>query len=249
MFGPDHGRQVPNRAIHPPAVAPSANVINRLGVDERSDRSLSDGGREPGLGILTRPGRIVCDRGTPRLNAVVGEDPLDAHATLGEEDRGLAQRSDGAGGPFIIDESHEAEPGGVVDEDLEVVVAVASVAVRSALPPEHAVATGGGHSPQLLVVLVEQHAGMAGDVAQGSAGQHVFLVEAAHAGTLEDVRDGRAGMTREIGQAMRAKAVGDPRSEDGLDAFLRQGARRTEGPGTAIVEAGDTLGAVPPDHL
>ncbi len=65
-----------------------------------------------------------------------------------------------------------------------------------------------GHPPELLVVLVEQGAGMTCHVADRDPGELVRLVEPAHARAPEHVRDGRAGMAREVGEAMRADTGG-----------------------------------------
>lgn len=116
-------------------------------------------------------------------------------------------------------------------------------------PAVDAVAPAVGHPPELLVVLVEQGAGVARHVPDRGTGEPVRLVEPAHARAAEHVRDGRAGMAREIGQAMGPIAVAGPGSEDGLDTLPWQGMRRAVRPGAAVQEARRPLGPVAPQPL
>ncbi len=97
---------------------------------------------------------------------------------------------------------------------------------------------------ELLVVLVEQRSRMAGDVADGCAGELVGLVEPAHARARQDVRYGRAGVAREVGQPVRPVAVGDPRAEDGLDLLPGKRPWRATRSRAAIRQTRLALGAI-----
>jgi hypothetical protein len=103
--------------------------------------------------------------------AVVGEHPLDPNAGLAEPADGLLDRPRRALGAFVGYGHDDGIPAGVVDEHLEMLVAgVGMTAMAVPTAAEDAPAATVGHPAELLVVLVDERAGMAGDVADRGTG-------------------------------------------------------------------------------
>lgn len=90
------------------------------------------------------------------------EHPLDADAGLREAGHGQLDRPRRARAALIGDGHDDGVAAGVVDEDLEMVVASHAPVLRRAAATEDPPAAPVGHPPQLLVVLVDEGARMAG---------------------------------------------------------------------------------------
>jgi hypothetical protein len=81
--------------------------------------------------------------------AFVGQDPLDPRAVGPEERRGVEQEPGTGGASLVTERLPESDPAHVVDRDVEVVVAGASVgAVRAVTPTPETVATAVGDVAQ-----------------------------------------------------------------------------------------------------
>ena len=109
------------------AIEPGVGPLAQQRLDEGLGLAVGLGSVGPGAQV---PGaELVEDRGVgPALGVgprVVGHDPLDAHAVLSEEDGRLGEGPGGAGARLVGDDRHVGDPGRVVDEHLEVVVAAA----------------------------------------------------------------------------------------------------------------------------
>ena len=117
---------------------------------------------------------------------------------------------------------HASDPGGIVDDDLEVVVAVAPVVTMGRGSPVYAVATTSRYASELLVVLVDELAGMLALVADRDTGGLVGIGEPTEAVALEDLADRRAGMAQEWCQAVWPEAAADPGADDPLFGLVAQ---------------------------
>ena len=138
---------------------------------------------------------------------VVGEHPLDADADLGELADGVLHGPRGARAALVGDGHDDGVAAGVVDEHLEVVVAdAAMVAVARPGPAEDPPTAAVGHPAELLVVLVDERARMARDIADRSRGHPVGVAQAVEAGPAEDAVDRRARVPGERRQASRTVA-------------------------------------------
>ncbi len=144
------------------------------------------------------------------------------------------------------------EPGVVVDDDLEVVVARtrASSVVRGARrPAEEPVAAAVGDPAELLVVLVDERARVVVDVADRHARQAIGVAQPGVAGPGEDGIHGRAGLAEQRAEPMRAPAPFDPAAEDRLDDLGPGQPGRAVGSRAAVLETGPALGPIPTDPL
>jgi hypothetical protein len=134
-----------------------------------------------------------------------------------------AARLEGAGraGPALVgDRHHHRQTAGVVDEDLEVLVAgVGQAVVRGSSAAQHAVPAAGRHATRLLVVDVQRRAGMAGDIAHRRRGQSVGVTQPVQAGPAQDGIDGRGWVAGERRQAVRPVAA----SRAGAAGWRRRG--------------------------
>ena len=135
--------------------------------------------------------------------AVVGQHPLDPDPDLGEARHGDLDGPRRALAALVGDRHDHAIAAGVVDEHLEMVVAADAAVLRGVAPTEDAPATAVGHPTELLVVLVDERARMAGHVADRGAGHPIGVAQAVEAGPAEDAVDGRAGVPGERRQAGR----------------------------------------------
>jgi len=101
----------------------------------------------------------------------------------------------GAAGALVGDVGDVCQAGGIVDDDLEVVVAetpAPAVAMRSGRSPEDPVATAVGDPSELLVVLVDERARVVVHVADGHARQSIGIAQAAVSRPGQDRVHGRA---------------------------------------------------------
>ena len=114
---------------------------------------------------------------------------------------------------------------------------------------EHAPAAAVGHPAELLVVLVDEGAGMAGDIADGGPGHPVGIAQPAEAGPSEDAVDRRARMACERRQAGRAVPSERARPKDRRRHLVGRAARRAMGPRAAVLEARQPIGAIATDPL
>jgi hypothetical protein len=97
----------------------------------------------------------------PCSPSIVGRDALNAHPALGEPDRGIQQGTAGGRGALVRHVGHAGQAGGIVDDDLEVVVTHPQVTMPTgALSAEEAVPTARRDADQLLVALLRQRPGM-----------------------------------------------------------------------------------------
>ena len=160
-------------------------------------------------GIDRRHGTLV---GRARVRpGVVGQDPLDPDATLGEPDGRVEEGPASTASALVGHVGDEGEPRGVVDDDLEVVVApLGPMAMRRVLTAEDPVTATGGDAAELLVVLVDERAWMIVDVADRHAGEAVGIAQSGIAGPGEDGVHGRAGMAEQRSEAVWAPAPCSP---------------------------------------
>ena len=122
---------------------------------------------------------------------------------------------------LVGDRHDDRVPAGVVDHDLEVLVPHPAVAVvRGTVTAEDTPAAAVRDPAQLLVVLVDERAGVAGDVADGSGRHPVGITQPAEAAPDEDPVDGRWRSSEE-----RTEAVGTvpPARPGGEDLGFRSG--------------------------
>jgi hypothetical protein len=103
------------------------------------------------------------------------------------------------------------------------------------------------HPAELLVVLVDEGARVAGDVADRSRGHPVGVAQAVEAGPPEDAVDRRAGMTGQRGQPGRAVPPPGACPEDRRGHLVRRAAWRTVRPRAAVLEPGQAIGPIAAD--
>jgi len=205
-------------------------------------------GPSPGLTTVAESGPIG---GRAIRPTVVGHDPLDRDPVGLERRDGELERGRGAGAALVGDVDDDAPPAAIVDDDLEVVVAeAASRPRRGGRPAKRAVAAAVGDPPELLVVLVDEGAGVAGLVAPDwQPGGPIEVDQPRRTGAAEDRGDRRGRVTEE-----RAEAIGTPAplgsgGQDPVDLGARRGPRRTVRPRAAIGETGAAFGPEAADPL
>jgi hypothetical protein len=145
--------------------------------------------------------------------SVVCQNPFDPDTQASELGCGDFERSPGTDARLVGDRDHDGVAAGVVDHDFEVVVAAALTVGRSSPtvdPPAAAI----GDPAELLVVLVDERAGMAGDVPHRRGGHPVGVAEAAEPVTSEDPMDRRGWASEERPQAVGPVPPAGPRRED-----------------------------------
>jgi hypothetical protein len=168
-------------------------------------------------------------------SAVVGQDPLDPDADLGDLVRRDLQGGDGAGCGVVGDRHDNGVATGVVDDDLKVLIAGVAVAVVGSLKTTERPPAATGRDPtQLLVVLVEKRTRMTGDVADRGGGHLVGVAEAAEAAPSEDPMDSRGRPPEERSKAIRPVSPGGPGSEDLSLGVIAQATWRVMRPGGSI---------------
>ena len=128
---------------------------------------------------------------------------------------------DGARWPLVGDRNDEPDPAPIVDDDLEVVVADAMTVGRGR-PATGPMTTTIGHAAELLVVLVEQGARMAGDVADRDPGRPVGIPKPAEAGAPKGRVDGRSRVASQRGEPVWAPPSIDSGRHDRLGLGRRQ---------------------------
>jgi Right handed beta helix region len=132
--------------------------------------------------------------------------------------------------------------GGVIDEDFQVLVAGVGVPmVRPVRPPGGPPAATVRDPPRLLVILVEQCPGMAGDIPDPSGRHPARDVEPAEAPAAEHRVHRRAGSPEERSQAVGPVPPGGSRGEDLSDDRLRQPARRAMRAARPVLEPRDSI--------
>jgi len=132
--------------------------------------------------------------------------------------------------------------GGVIDEDFQVLVAGVGVPmVRPVRPPGGPPAATVRDPPWLLVILVEQCPGMAGDIPDPSGRHPARDVEPAEAPAAEHRVHRRAGSPEERSQAVGPVPPGGSRGEDLSDDRLRQPARRAMRAARPVLEPRDSI--------
>jgi len=176
-------------------------------------------------------------------HGVVGHHPLDARAVVGEEGRRVAQEAHRGRRSLIGVDADEGQAGRIVDGNVEVVVAHATVAAAGARP-QHAVTAAVGHPAQLLDVDVDQLVGPLTDVAQRRAGQAIGMRQAADTVAAQDAIHGRARVAQQRPQTVRPDPQPTAQAQDAAHAALVQGARRASWSRRAILEAGQPLGSI-----
>src|SRR2546422_8192667 len=139
---------------------------------------------------------------------VVGHHRLKANAARREPGQGPPnKRADGAG-PLVAEQLTEGQPGMIIDQGVDEVIAQASpllrVSSRSTSPPMHEVTAALRNAGQLLDVHVPQLAGLthliAADPLPGGA---IQPVEAVQLGPAQHPGTGRAPPTPQTGEPIR----------------------------------------------
>jgi hypothetical protein len=239
-------------------------------VDEVAERlqSIAVGAIRPGVGPLVeqgldeplglavglgpeRPGPLVADLEPPEdvaigvaaiARAVVGQHPLDPDPDLGELGDRQLDRPRGALAALVDDRYDDGVAAGVVDEDLEMVVADAAIlGPRQTLSTTSPPAAASRHPAELLVVLVDEGARMAGHVADRSGGHPVGIAQAVQAGPPEDAVDRRAGMAGQRGQAGRAVPPTSAGRDDRGGHLVGRAAWRAMRSRAAVLESGQPV--------
>ena len=246
----DPGRQAVDPLVIG-AVQLTVGPLREKGLDEPLGLAI-------GLGPI-RPGPLVpcLDRldspleGGARIGlAVVGQDPFDPDAVAGEPDGGVEQGPAGAAGRLVRNVSDVRQPGGIVDDHLEVVVAEPAAGTsRLGCPAQNPVPATGGDPAELLVVLVDERARVVVDVADRHPRQPIGVAQPAVPGPGEDGVHGRSRVSGQGCQAMWTPAPVDPRPEDRRDLVGWRQARRAVRSGGPILEARPALGPVSGDPL
>jgi hypothetical protein len=151
----------------------------------------------------------------PIGTAVVGQDPLDPDAETSElEGRGL-EGCHRRGAGLVGDRDHDGVAAGVVDDDLEMVIADPAMAsVRAATATERPPAAAGRDPSELLVVLVKQRSGVAGDIADRGCRHLVGIAQPAQATPREDPVDGRGRTAQEWPKPVRTVSPARSGGED-----------------------------------
>jgi len=182
--------------------------------------------------------------------AVVSEDALDPDAEPGELSRGRLKGEHRTRGGLVGHGHDDGIARGVVDHDLEMLIAGRRMlGMLHLIPTADAPAATVGDAAKLLVVLVQEGSRMAGDIADRRRGHPVGVAQPAEAAALEDPVHGRRRQAQEWSQSIRAIP---PTGAGGQDLDLdrsRQPPRRTVRPGAPIEQASLAFDPVAADPL
>lgn len=171
--------------------------------------------RSAGANALVTSTQVLDDRAISAAvgigKGVVGQDTLDPDAQPGELGRGGLKSTGGRGSRVIRHRDHHGVTAGVVDHDLYVVVSgLAPAALRSTAPAEGSPPATVRYPAELLVVLMDEGSGMAGDIADRSDSHPVGISEPIEAAADQDSMDGRWRPTEQRAESIRS--VSDSRS-------------------------------------
>ena len=99
------------------------------------------------------------------------------------------------------------------------------------------------------MILVDEGAGVAGDIADRGGGQSIGVAQAVEAGSAEDAVDRRARVAGERRQAGRAIASPGSRAKDRRGHLVRRATWRAMGPRAVVLETGQPVSPIAADPL